>query len=95
MFYNLLGNVLGKFFLSFLFLDFFGFDLVDKFLVFLVRGFRLDIRFILDFRFSSFSDLDISGFSFGLDYFLDLIVCNLLGSGVGRESEFEVGCVVY
>ncbi|NIG58630.1 cytoplasmic polyadenylation element-binding protein 1 isoform 2 [Pontoporia blainvillei] len=84
MLHNPLGSVLGKPPLSFLPLDPLGSDLVDKFPAPSVRGSRLDTRPILDSRSSSPSDSDTSGFSSGSDHLSDLIVCNLLQSGVGR-----------
>lgn len=89
MLHNPLGNVLGKPPLSFLPLDPLGSDLVDKFPAPSVRRSRLDTRPILDSRSSSPSDSDTSGFSSGSDHLSDLIVCNLLGSGVGTASELE------
>lgn len=93
MLHNPLGNVLGKPPLSFLPLDPLGSDLVDKFPAPSVRGSRLDTRPILDSRSSSPSDSDTSGFSSGSDHLSDLIVRNLLGSGVGKASECKKGSV--
>lgn len=85
MLHNPLGSVLGKPPLSFLPLDPLGCD-VDKFPAPSVRGSRVDTRPILDSRSCSPSDSDTSGLSSGSDHFSDLIVCRLLGVGVGGRA---------